>query len=115
MALLPFSARAWRRHGVRLRSVGVAAILLLPLADFAQVAQAAEEAVDFDLNFGVFESLSATQERKVEKTNPVTIGPLRARAPRRRAHRAPRRGAPAVSYTVNNTTGGLPQPSRIFD
>lgn len=115
MALLPFSARAWRRHGVRLRSVGVAAILLLPLADFAQVAQAAEEAVDFDLNFGVFESLSATQERKVEKTNPVTIVPLTDPVLQRLTQQATSRQAPAVSYTVNNTTGGLPQPSRIFD
>src|SRR3990172_5552295 len=97
MALLPFSARAWRRHGVRLRSVGVAAILLLPLADFAQVAQAAEEAVDFDLNFGVFESLSATQERKVEKTNPVTIVPLTDPVLQRLTPQATSRQAPAPS------------------
>ncbi len=115
MAFLPFSARALQRLPTRVRSLAVVALFLLPLADLPFVAEAAESAVNLDLNFGVFDSLSATQARQTQKTDPATILPLVDPVMQRLTPQPTQRQSPAVTYTVKNSTGGLPAPSRVFD
>jgi len=69
----------------------------------------------FDLNFGAFDALSATQARKAAKTDPA---PITAATDALQSSLTPRpiaRTTPVAPYTVQNSTQGIPNASVIFD
>lgn len=82
----------------------VGLLLAWPVADLWLLAAAdtPEDAADLDLNFGVFRSLSATQARKGEKTDPSRIVPLTDPIVQGSLPRPGVRADPGAPYTIRN-------------
>jgi hypothetical protein len=78
-------------------------------------APTSDSLTDLDLNFGVFDQLSAAQARKAQKTDPAPIIAATSALEPRLTPRAIPRVAPVAPYTIQNTTQAIPDSSSVFD
>src|SRR6185295_8874049 len=79
----------------------------LGLLSPAGAAGSSDPLTDLDLNFGVFDELSAAQARKAEKTDPAPIAAATGALEPSLTPRVIPRVAPVAPYTIQNTTQGI--------